>query len=135
MLNIADMHEKCRQCGFDYARIDTERWHDNSSRRAMCPVCGWTCLEEHSWENGTATRTKRAESRGFGAYRLVPPCGYSGYNAFHALPSTDVVNHVTELLTTKGWKGYLILWDDAAKRPRLIAGSPLQRFEAALDEQ
>jgi len=135
MLNIADMHEKCRQCGFDYARIDTERWHDNSSRRAMCPVCGWTCLEEHSWENGTATRTKRAESRGFGAYRLVPPCGYSGYNAFHALPSTDVVNHVTELLTVKGWKGYLILWDDAAKRPRLIAGSPLQRFEAALDEQ
>ena len=135
MMNIADMHEKCRQCGFDYARIDTERWHDNSSRRAMCPVCGWTCLEEHRWENGTPTRTKRAESRGFGAYRLVPPCGYSGYNAFHALPGADVVNHVTELLTVKGWKGYLILWDETAKRPRLIAGSPLQRFESALDEQ
>jgi len=134
MQNLTEMHKKCRQCGFDYARIDTERWHNNSSRRAMCPVCGWTCFEEHSWENDTPTLVKREESRGFGAYRLVPPGGYSGYNAFHTLPAADVVNNVKELLTLKGWKGYLILWDDTVKRPRLIAGSPLQRFEAAMDK-
>jgi hypothetical protein len=134
-MNIGDMHEKCRQCGFDYARIDTERWNNSSSRRAMCPVCGWTCFEEHSWENNTPTLVKREESRGFGAYRLVPPGGYSGYNAFHSLPAAAVVHHVTELLTVKGWKGYLVLWDETAKRPRLIAGSPLQRFEGAMDEQ
>ncbi len=132
-LGISDMHEQCRQCGFDYARIDTERWNNNSSRRAMCPVCGWTCFDEHSWEGDTPTLLKSVESRGFGAYRLVPPGGYSGYNAFYTEPDPGVVNHVKELLTEKGWKGYLILWDETAKRPRLIAGSPLQRFESALD--
>jgi hypothetical protein len=134
MLDIGDMHEKCRQCGFDYSRIDTERWNSSSSRRAMCPVCGWTRFEEHHWESGKATLVKKGESHGFGAYRLVPPGGYSGYNAFHAVPSADVVNNLKELLTAKGWKGYLTLWDDSAKKPRLIAGSPLQRYEAAIDE-
>jgi len=133
-MNLEDMHEQCRQCGFAYARIDTERWNNSSSRRAMCPVCGWTSFEEHHWENTTPTLIKQGESNGFGAYRLVPPGGYSGYNAFNAVPSADVINHVKELLTVKGWKGYLILWDDAAKRPRLIAGSPLQRIETGLDE-
>lgn len=134
MMNIGDMHEKCRQCGFDYARIDTERWNNSSSRRAMCPVCGWTRFEEHVWEKDTPTLVKRGESYGFGAYRLVPPGGYSGYNAFHAAPSEEVVNNLKELLSVKGWKGYLTLWDESAKRPRLIAGSPLQRYESAMEE-
>lgn len=134
MITIGDMHEKCRQCSFDYARIDTERWNNNSSRRAMCPVCGWTRFEEHSWNGNLPTLTKKGESYGFGAYRLVPPGGYSGYNAFHAAPTEAVVNNLKELLTTKGWKGYVTLWDDNAKRPRLVAGSPLQRFESALEE-
>lgn len=132
MLNISEMHEKCKQCGFDYARIDTEIWNSSSSRRAMCPVCGWTKFEEHSWEEGVATLVKRGESYGFGAYRLVPPGGYSGYNAFHAAPATEVVNHIKELLTVKGWKGYLTLWDEQKRRPRLVAGSPLQKYETGL---
>jgi len=135
MLNIADMHEKCRQCGFDYARIDTERWNDNSSRRAMCPICGWTKFEEHSWEQGIPTLAKKGESHGFGAYRLVPPGGYSGYNAFHAVPTAELIEHIKDLLTVKGWKGYLTLWDENARRPRLIAGSPLQRYEAGMDTE
>lgn len=134
MLDISDMHEKCRQCGFDYARIDTERWNNSSSRRAMCPVCGWTRFEEHNWENSKPTLVKKGESHGFGSYRLVPPGGYSGYNAFHAAPTDEVVNNLKELLTVKGWKGYLTLWDENNKRPRLIAGSPLQRYEAAMEE-
>jgi len=134
MQNISEMHEICGQCGFNYARIDTERWNNNSSRRAMCPVCGWTMFEEHNWDGGSPTLLKRGESRGFGAYRLVPPGGYSGYNAFHVAPAADVVNELKELLTAKGWKGYLTLWDENARRPRLVAGSPLQRYETALDE-
>lgn len=135
MLDIADMHEKCGQCGFDYARIDTERWTNNSTRRAMCPVCGWTRFEEHNWDTSPPTLVKNGESNGFGAYRLVPPGGYSGYNAFHAAPGEEVVSNLKELLTVKGWKGYLILWDNEAKRPRLIAGSPLQRYETAIEEK
>jgi hypothetical protein len=134
MLNLSDMHEKCGQCGFDYARVDTERWNNSSARRAMCPVCGWTIFEEHNWENSVPVLVKRGESRGFGAYRLVPPGGYSGYNAFHSLPTKEVVEHVKELLTVQGWKGYLILWDERAKRPKLIAGSPLQKFETSFDD-
>lgn len=134
MLDIGDMHEKCRQCGFGYARIDTERWNNSSTKRAMCPVCGWTSFEESLWEEGNPTLVKKGESFGFGAYRLVPPGGYSGYNAFHAAPSEELVNTLKELLTVKGWKGYLTLWDDSAKKPRLIVGSPLQRYEAAIDE-
>jgi len=132
MLNFSEMHEKCKQCGFDYARIDTEIWNCSSSRRAMCPVCGWTKFEEHSWEEGVATLVKRGESYGFGAYRLVPPGGYSGYNAFHAAPTTELVNQIKELLTVKGWKGYLTIWDEQKRRPRLVAGSPLQKFETGL---
>lgn len=132
MLNFSEMHEQCRQCGFDYARIDTEIWNSSSSRRAMCPVCGWTKFEEHSWEEGVATLVKRGESYGFGAYRLVPPGGYSGYNAFHAAPTPELVNQIKELLTVKGWKGYLTLWDEQKRRPRLVAGSPLQKFETGL---
>lgn len=133
MLDIGDMHEKCGQCGFDYARIDMERWNSSSSRRAMCPVCGWTLFEEFHWENGKPTLVKKGESHGFGAYRLVPPGGYSGYNAFNAVPPEEVVSNLKELLTVKGWKGYLTLWDEHAKRPRLIAGSPLQRYEAPME--
>jgi hypothetical protein len=128
------MHEKCRQCGFDYARIDTERWNNSSSRRAMCPVCGWTSFEEHHWQDSTPTLVKRAESYGFGSYRLVPPGGYSGYNAFHAAPSAEVIKTISELLSQQGWKGYLVLWDEKTGRPRLVAGSPLQRYETALDD-
>lgn len=135
MLNISDMHEKCRQCGFDYARIDTECWHNSSSRRAMCPVCGWTKFEEFSWEGDSPKLVKRGESYGFGAYRLVPPGGYSGYNAFNAVPEQDLINQIKELLEVKGWKGYLTLWDDKIRRPRLVAGSPLQKYEAGMDQE
>lgn len=134
MLELADMHELCRQCGFAYARIDMERWNNNSSRRVMCPVCGWTSFEEHSWESRPPVLLKRGESFGFGGYRLVPPGGYSGYNAFHTVPAVEVVNTLKDLLTDKGWKGYLILWDAVAKKPRLIAGTPLQSYEAVLHE-
>jgi len=134
MLEIADMHAKCGQCGFDYARIDLERWNNSSSRRVMCPVCGWTRFEELHWEGSKPNLVKKGESYGFGAYRLVPPGGYSGYNAFHAAPSEELVTTLKELLTVKGWKGYLTLWDESAKRPRLVAGSPLQRYETALEE-
>ena len=129
MYELSDMHEKCRQCGFDYARIDTERWNNNSARRVMCPVCGWTRHEEHQWSNNTSQLVKRTESFGFGAYRLVPPGGHSGYNAFHSIPAPDVVAHIKELLGEKGWKGYLTLWDLAANRARLVAGSPLLKFD------
>ena len=127
---LSEMHETCKQCGFDYARIDTERWNHHSSRRVMCPVCGWTKFEEFMWQDGeTAMLVKRNESHGFGAYRLVPPGGYSGYNAFHSIPSDEVVEQVRELITNKGWKGYLTIWDDATGRARLVAGSPLHNYE------
>jgi hypothetical protein len=129
MYDLSDMHEKCRQCGFDYARIDCERWHNNSARRAMCPICGWTKYEEHLWHNGTSLLLKCIESSGFGAYRLVPPGGCSGYNAFHSIPSPDVIEQIKDLLGNKGWKGYLTLWDVAANRARLAAGTPLQKFD------
>jgi hypothetical protein len=100
----------------------------------MCPVCGWTRFEELHWERSKPNLVKKGESYGFGAYRLVPPGGYSGYNAFHAAPAEELVTTLKELLTVKGWKGYLTLWDESAKRPRLVAGSPLQRYETALEE-
>lgn len=130
MYELSDMHEKCRQCGFDYARIDTERWNNNTARRVMCPICGWTKLEEHQWNNGTSLLKKRNESYGFGAYRLVPPGGYSGYNAFHSIPAPEVIEQIKDLLGSKGWKGYLTLWDIASNRARLIAGTPLQKFDS-----
>jgi hypothetical protein len=130
MRYLADMHEQCKQCKFQYARIDTEGWGNSSARRIMCPVCGWTMLEEHIWSDDIPRLVQRCESRGFGAYRLVPPCGYSGYNAFHSLPDEGVVAQIKELLNTKGWKGYLTLWDDTIERARLVAGSPLERLNA-----
>ena len=129
MQAVSRMHEKCRQCSFDYARIDMERWHDQSARRVMCPICGWTRYEEHQWTDDTPTLVKRSESHGFGAYRLVPPGGFSGYNAFHSVPSREVIAQVKELLTHKGWKGYLTIWDEEAGRAKLVAGSPLQKYD------
>lgn len=131
MLDLADMHADCVQCAFAYARVDLERWNTNTARRVMCPVCGWTRLEEHDWFDGSARLLKRHESFGFGAYRLVPPGGYSGYNAFHSVPDPAVIEHIVTLLENKGWKGYLTLWDAAAGRARLVAGSPLQKFDAS----
>lgn len=131
MVKLSEMHEACRQCGFGYARIDTEGWPNNSARRVMCPVCGWTRLEEHGWADGKPRLLKRSESHGFGAYRLVPPGGYSGYNAFHCAPDSAVVQNIRELLECKGWKGYLTLWDESVGRARLVAGSPLEKFESA----
>lgn len=105
MQDLSEMHEKCSQCGFEYARIDTERWLDNTARRVMCPVCGWTRLEEHHWPDGVPQLLKRTESFGFGAYRLVPPGGYSGYNAFHSSPDPAVIEHIRELLNKMGMEG------------------------------
>ena len=130
MRNLSDMHEQCLQCNFKYARIDTEGWGSNSSRRVMCPVCGWTLLEEHTWNDGECQLVQRCESRGFGAYRLVPPCGFSGYNAFHSLPDEEVVSQIKDLLNIKGWKGYLTIWDEAIAHARLVAGSPLKKLNA-----
>jgi len=130
MLKLSDMHEQCRQCKFLYARIDTEGWGNHSARRVMCPVCGWTILEEHTWTDGHSHLVQRCESKGFGAYRLVPPCGFSGYNAFHSLPDEEVIAQIKELLNVKGWKGYLTLWDEKIGHARLVAGSPLQKLNA-----
>ncbi|MDD2338097.1 MAG: hypothetical protein PHD01_16175, partial [Geobacteraceae bacterium] len=59
---------------------------------------------------------------------LVPPGGYSGYNAFHSIPAPEVIEQIKDLLGGKGWKGCLTLWDITENRARLIAGSPLQKF-------
>lgn len=127
-MQLNEMSEKCSQCGFSYARIDTEAWGQSSSRRIMCPICGWTAYEEHRWEGTVQILTKRTEAQGFGAYRLIPPGGYTGYNAFHAEPSQEVLDHIKELLTNKGWKGYLSLWDSRQNRASLILGHPLSKF-------
>jgi hypothetical protein len=94
----------------------------------MCPVCGWTMLNEHSWKDGQPQLLQSCESPGFGAYRLVPPSGYSGYNAFHSVPDEEVVAQIKELLNFKGWKGYLTLWDETIGHARLVAGSPLHKL-------
>lgn len=127
-MNLSNMHEECKQCTFKYARIDTEGFGNNSVRRVMCPICGWTMIEEHAWTSETPQLVKRSESRGFGAYRLVPPCGYSGYNAFHSAPDDKVVSQIKLLLEVMGWKGYLSLWDESSGQVRLLAGSLLQKL-------
>lgn len=126
---ITDMHEKCRQCQFEYARIDTEAWGPQSSKRVMCPICGWTVYEEHNWSDGTPVLLKRNESQGFGAFRLIPPGGYTGYNAFHEVPPPEVVESIRLLLTEKGWKGYLSIWDAKTGSAKLVVGHPLNKFD------
>lgn len=129
-MQLSDMHTRCGQCGFNYSRIDTEAWGHFSSRRIMCPICGWTVYEEHCWnEQGESVLMKRNESQGFGAYRLIPPGGYTGYNAFHSDPPQDVLNDIKDLLTNKGWKGYLSLWDSKEKKAYLVVGNPLSKFD------
>jgi hypothetical protein len=43
-----------------------------------------------------------------------------------------VIYHIRQLLDN-GWKGYLTLWDVESGKARLIAGSPLQRFDMTVD--
>ena len=74
---------------------------------------------------------KRNEAQGFGAYRLIPPGGYTGYNAFHSEPPPEVLNNIKELLTEKGWKGYLSIWDSKEKKAMLVTGHPLNKFDLA----
>ena len=125
---LKDMYELCGQCGFDYARVDTEAWGKNSARRLMCPVCGWTAYEEIYWEDNKPNILKRSESKGFGAFRLIPPGGYCGYNAFHEPPSSEVLYTLKELIVDKGWKGYISLWDESDGKAFLLLGSPLDKF-------
>lgn len=129
-MQLSDMHTRCGQCGFNYSRIDSEAWGRFSSRRIMCPICGWTVYEEHRWdEDGSSVLIKRNEAQGFGAYRLIPPGGYTGYNAFHSEPPQEVLNNIKDLLTDKGWKGYLSLWDSKEKKALLVTGHPLNKFD------
>jgi hypothetical protein len=131
-MQLSEMHTRCGQCGFNYSRIDCEAWGRFSSRRIMCPICGWTVYEEHRWdEDGSSVLIKRNEAQGFGAYRLIPPGGYTGYNAFHSEPPEEVLNNIRELLADKGWKGYLSLWDAKEKRALLVTGHPLNKFDVA----
>lgn len=126
---LKDMHEQCGQCGFPYARIDTEAWGTNSARRLMCPVCGWTAYEELEWSGPEPVTVKRKEAKGYGAYRLIPPGGYCGYNAFHEPPSINVLTMLKDILSTPGWKGYISIWSDRESRAVLIFGSPLSKFD------
>lgn len=125
---LRDMSESCGQCGFLYARVDTEAWGIDSARRAMCPVCGWTAYEEYNWESGEPVLVKRNIAKGHGAFRLIPPGGYSGYNAFHLPPSISVLSTLKGLLSTEGWKGYISIWSEKEQRAYLIFGSPLDKF-------
>lgn len=131
-MQLSEMHTRCGQCSFNYSRIDSEAWGRFSSRRIMCPICGWTVYEEHRWdEDGSSVLIKRNEAQGFGAYRLIPPGGYTGYNAFHSEPPEEVLNNIKDLLTDKGWKGYLSLWDSKEKKAFLVTGHPLNKFDVA----
>jgi len=131
-MQLSEMHTRCGQCGFNYSRIDCEAWGRFSSRRIMCPICGWTVYEEHRWDQDeTSVLIKRNEAQGFGAYRLIPPGGYTGYNAFHSEPPQEVLNNIKDLLTDKGWKGYLSLWDSKEKKALLVTGHPLNKFDVA----
>lgn len=125
---LKDMHESCEQCGFLYARVDTEAWDNNSARRLMCPVCGWTAYEELSWDNGEPVLVKRSNAKGYGAFRLIPPGGYCGYNAFHEPPALGVLAILKDILSTHGWKGYISIWSERDSKAFLIFGSPLDKF-------
>lgn len=131
---LKDMYEPCGQCKFEYARVDTEAWGKNSARRLMCPVCGWTAYEEIVWNESQPNLVKRNEAKGFGAFRLIPPGGYCGYNAFHEQPSPEVLHSLRDLMVNKGWKGYISVWDEAAGKPFLLQGSPLDKF-AVIDKR
>ena len=126
---LKDMYESCGQCGFLYARVDTEAWDRNSARRLMCPVCGWTAYEEHNWNNGEPVLVKRSVAKGYGAFRLIPPGGYCGYNAFHEPPSMSVLAVLKGILSTKDWKGYISIWSDRESKAFLIFGNPLDKFD------
>ena len=125
---LKDMFSACGQCGFGFSRVDTEAWGTGSARRLMCPVCGWTAYEEQHWENGVPTVVKQSESKGYGAFRLIPPGGYCGYNAFYEPPAREVLAALNELISEKGWKGYISLWNDAEGKAFLVMGSPLDKF-------
>jgi len=131
---LKDMYEPCGQCGFEYGRVDTEAWGKNSARRLMCPVCGWTAYEEIAWEGDHPQLIKRNESRGFGAFRLIPPGGYCGYNAFHEQPAPEVLHSLKDLIINRGWKGYISLWDESEEKAFLLLGSPLDKF-AVIDKK
>lgn len=131
---LKDMFGHCNQCGFVYARIDTEAWGTNSARRIMCPVCGWTAYEEFQWDGDMSKVIKRSEEKGYGAFRLIPPGGYCGYNAFHEPPSLEVLAALKELYVDKGWKGYISLWDDEEGKAYLVIGNPLDKF-AVIDKK
>lgn len=126
---LKDMHESCGQCEFPYARVDTEAWGKSSARRLMCPVCGWTAYEELNWESNEPLIVKRQTSKGYGAFRLIPPGGYCGYNAFNVPPSVGVLTTLKGLLSVEGWKGYISVWSDKESRAFLIYGSPLDKFD------
>lgn len=126
---LKDMYEYCGQCGFLYARVDTEAWGKNSARRIMCPVCGWTAYEEINWEGNEPELVTRSVAKGYGAFRLIPPGGYSGYNSFNKSPAIEVLATLKELLSTKGWKGYISLWSDKENKAFLVFGSPLHKFD------
>jgi hypothetical protein len=38
------------------------------------------------------------------------------------------------LMTNKGWKGYISLWDESAGKAFLLLGSPLDKF-AVIDKK
>ncbi|MDA8414185.1 MAG: hypothetical protein M0023_10425 [Desulfobacteraceae bacterium] len=125
---LKDMYESCNQCGFAFARVDTEAWGKSSARRLMCPVCGWTAYDEIRWDEDQPHVIKHSESKGFGAFRLIPPGGYCGYNAFHERPSSEVLHSLRDLMVNKGWKGYISLWNEAEGKASLLLGSPLDKF-------
>jgi hypothetical protein len=131
---LKDMYELCGQCGFEYGRVDTEAWGKNSARRLMCPVCGWTAYEEIAWDGDQPELIKRNESKGYGAFRLIPPGGYCGYNAFHEPPSAEVLHNLRDLIVNKGWKGYISLWDESQNKAFLLLGSPLDKY-AVIDKK
>ena len=132
---LRDMYENCEQCHFIYARVDTEAWGKNSARRIMCPVCGWTAYEEINWDSGEPEVVKRSVAKGYGAFRLIPPGGYCGYNAFHEFPSIELLTTLKRLLSGRGWKGYISVWSDKESKAFLVFGNPLDKFDVLEREE
>lgn len=119
-MGYASDEAECPQCGYGSALYEMET--KSLQESLFCDRCGYLWM---SRRNGAIGIRKTSEARGYGVLRLSYGDRPEVLDAFRAKLSQQGIKEIKRRFSDSSLnlsRSYLTIWDEQAKRVRLICG-------------